>query len=363
MGAIRPALCLFIALLHGVPPTQGADWHLPQPSLFLNQVGFTSDVFAEVDQAIGQDDYDLALDLLDSIRSAARAGDNGSLQEEVLDRMKEVRQLKAQFAKISEAAETLEQSPDDQVANRIVGLFRCMQRADWEAGLSLLAKCDDEMLQALATADLANPAEASEQLKLAQQWWAYADDEPARERRPFELRARHWYLLARPNLSISERADAERRLDRLPLFADRILIWNQHNWTAQNRGTTECVVTVVKDGKERFRKVVALPWSGDSPAWLVLRTPHVPIDQIRVEVTKFRGFGGGLAEIEVYDGETNIARNCSAVAVHYFEDNPYFHPRKLTDGDTSGHQDGMWLLNNSVTGWAVVDLIKHREQP
>lgn len=329
----------------------------------LGQLGFTSDPYVDVDQAIASNDFDEAIRLLDDVRSNARFNDNQALQQESLERTKEVRQLKARFTKVAGAMETLERSPDDQTANRIIGLFECTEKGNWLNGLQLLAKGDDPDLRELAEKDLANPTDAEAQLALAEAWWAYADGQPAAARRPFELRGRGWYIVARPNLAASDRAGPDRRLDRMPLFADRIVLWNQHNGPAQNRGTVECVVTLYKDGKEKYRKLVAMPWSGESPAWCLLRTPRVQVDSIRVDITRHRGVGGGLAEIEIYDGHTNIAARCSAVAIHYWEDNTYFHPRKLTDGDVSGHADGMWLLQDNVQGWAIVDLVKLRDQP
>ena len=183
-----------------------------------------------------------------------------------------------------------------------------------------------------------------------------------KDRSPIALRGREWYLRARPGLGVAARVDPDRRFSKIPLFADRIVIWNQHNSSAGDRGTVNCVVTVLDQGRVKRRIPLTLPWSDDSPAWAVIRMPRGPVDQVRVDVVTYRGRGGGLSEIEVFDGRTNISQHCSAVADHYWEDDARFHPRSVTDGNTTG-DDGIWLLDNQKTGWVTVSLAEFIDQP
>ena len=328
----------------------------------VGQAGFTKNEFAAVDQAIADDDYDSALRLLDALRSAARVSGDRQLQQEVAAYSRNVRRLRKADSSVSVYRKTLATMPNDGEANRVVGLFCCTVKGDWDAGLRQLAKCDDPVLRGIATMDLERGTDAESQLDVANAWWGFADSQSAKDRYPFVLRGRHWYLRARPGLDAVSRVEPDRRLSRIPLYADRIVVWNQHNAQAADRGAVQCVVTILDKGSTQRQIALTLPWSEGSRAWSTIRIPRTPVDQVRVDVITFRGRGGGLAEIEVFDGATNISRHCSAVANHYWEDDARFHPSSVTDGNTSGH-DGIWLLNNAKPGWVLVDLATFVEQP
>ena len=114
------------------------------------------------------------------------------------------------------------------------------------------------------------------------------------------------------------------------------MIWNQHNGVNGDRGTLACVVTLLYQGKPVWRQSVRLPWLIDSPASATVKPPHVRFDQVRVDITKFRGNGGGLAEVEVFDGTINLSLNCSVVAKEYYRTDRRFYPSNIIDGDKSG---------------------------
>ena len=111
-----------------------------------------------------------------------------------------------------------------------------------------------------------------------------------------------------------------------------------------------------------WRQSVQLPWQLDAPASRTLKPPHVRFDQVRIDITKFRGNGGGLGEVEVFDGTINVAKNCSVLAKEYYKDDRRFYPNKIIDGDKSGNS-GFWLLNNGQQGWLLIDMINLLEQP
>lgn len=320
-----------------------------------------SPAFSEVAKALGIDDYDQALKLLSELRSNALKARSKSFQREVLAETKEVNRLKREFARVRKYSETLKKNSDDPKANEVIGKFYCVEKGDWGRGLVLLSKSEEPQVQQTVHDDLKRPAGSSEQVKLADRWWRLAAKEKGRIQKAYLLRGRYWFLQARSDLTSAERVDREKQLKRISLKADRIIIWNQHNGEAADRGTVECVVTLLYEGKSVWRQVVRMPWEPDSPAGRVLRTPKVRFDLVRVDVTKFRGKGGGLGEIEVFDGRINVARDCSAKAKGYWELNRQFHPNKVTDGNKTG-RSGYWLLNNGRKGWVAIDLVTSQQQ-
>lgn len=201
-----------------------------------------------------------------------------------------------------------------------------------------------------------------EQAKLADAWWKVASEEKGKSRKAYFLRGRYWYMLARPRLSAVDRLDRDKQLPFIPLEADKIVIWNQHNGVNGDRGTLACVVTLLYQGKPVWRQSVRLPWLIDAPACTTVKPPHVRFDQVRVDITKFRGNGGGLGEIEVFDGTINLSQNGSVVAKEYYRDDRRFYPNNVIDGDKSG-ASGYWLLNNGQQGWVLIDMINFLQQP
>lgn len=319
-----------------------------------------SEEFSEIAQAIEIDHYNLALELLSELSSNAVKVKDNALHQEALAAMKEVKRLKREFAKIRNYSEIVKKKTNDPQAYKRVGNFYCAEKGDWGKGLLLLTQTDEPALQQAARDDLDQPESHSEQGKLADAWWSLANKAKGQVRKAYQLRGRYWYLKARPKLSLVEQVNREKQLQKIILQADKIVIWNKYGTTI-SLGTVECVVTLLYKGKSVWRQVVMLPWKANAPAGQVLRPPHVRFDQIRVDITKYRGRGGGLGEIEVFDGNVNVARNCSVIAKSYWNTRPEHHPKHVTDGDKSG-STGAWLLGERQLGWVLVDMAKYLKQ-
>ncbi|HJT31028.1 MAG TPA: NPCBM/NEW2 domain-containing protein [Pirellulales bacterium] len=139
------------------------------------------------------------------------------------------------------------------------------------------------------------------------------------------------------------------------MTADRVVIWNQHNDRHHDRGTLECNLSLVREGQEVWRQdQIALPWSAERDENVSINVPNLRFDRVRVEITKWEQASGGLAEIEVYRGEANLARGCPATACAQL--NSRFTADKLTDGIVTGYFDSFWLLPDRMPGWAEIDL-------
>lgn len=318
--------------------------------------------FADVVKALHSDNYDQALEQLTELRSIAVKSNSKLLHQEVLAAIKEVARLRREFAKVRYFHETLKEKPDDPEANEHVGIFYCVEKGDWDKGLKFLSKAGDRELRRTVQLDLKQPDDPAQQVALSDAWMSVATREKGRIRKAYQLRGRHWFLLARSELTLEERVAHDKQLQAVRLQADKIIIWNQHNGSASDRGTSECVVTLLYQGKPTWSYATQLAWEPDSPAGRVLRPPHVRFDQVRIDVTKIRGKGGGLGEVEIFDGNINVARNCAAIASGYWEQNRSYHPNKLTDGNKTG-VSGFWLLNNGRKGWVTIDMVKLLQQP
>ena len=313
--------------------------------------------FLKVDEAVSKDDFAAAQKELDQIRAASRRIGDTALEREALDRLKDVRRLASAYAKLKKVVDALKRNPDDLESNRTLAIYQVAEKGDWAKGLPLLIKGGSVEVREVAAMDLEQPKEPTDQRRLAERWLKLAEGEKPTERHAFELRGRYWYLQARPKLSIVDQTSVDERLRRIPVFADRIVVWNQNNGGIGDRGSVDCLVSTVQEGKVTWKQTVRLPWHPTQGVSAILRPPRARVDQVRVDVLAFRGRGGGLAEVQVFDGQTNVSEYCPAFASEYWEDEPKFHPSSVTDGVTESKDgSGIWLLNNSSKGWIAVDL-------
>jgi len=90
----------------------------------------------------------------------------------------------------------------------------------------------------------------------------------------------------------------------------------------------------------------------------VVELPEVPFDRVRVTVTRWVGKGGGLAEIQVFTNDTNIALARKTTASAFLR--PDYYPSRVTDGLVKKIERGVpldcWRLPENTTGWIEVDL-------
>ncbi len=141
--------------------------------------------------------------------------------------------------------------------------------------------------------------------------------------------------------------------------ASRIVIWNTHNSRFNTSGTQQCNVALFQGRRAVWRSnKVHLPWERNNDTFAVVNVPPVRFDIVRVEITKWHGYSGGLAEIEVWQGGKNIAlhkptRASSAVDARVAS-------AKVTDGVTTslGYKSGYWLLPDNQAGWIEISLAK-----
>jgi len=168
------------------------------------------------DEAVAADRYDIARQLGKLAAAAAYETRDPIAKKSVADKLKRLSQLEADYAKIKDALAILETKPTHPDANLAVGKYRCFVRGDWENGLPNLALGSDPVLQKLAEQEVVMPDSASDQAKLADGWWEFAEKEKdAAAKKLMQQRAGYWYKKAAPSLTGLAQVRTKKRLEQL----------------------------------------------------------------------------------------------------------------------------------------------------
>jgi hypothetical protein len=134
------------------------------------------------------------------------------------------------------------------------------------------------------------------------------------------------------------------------------VLWNTHNFKYRDFGTTECNVLLRRGGKTIWeKKNLAVAWDANSNPKTTLDIPAQRFDVLRVEITKWKGACAGLAEIQLYRNERNIALGRPARASDLY-DPTICTPEMAVDGLIDEKQDGKgyWLIRHPP-GWIEID--------
>ena len=141
------------------------------------------------------------------------------LPKDLADRLTALRQRAAAAARdrqtVGRALDLLRNAPDDQGANQTVGLYLCLARQDWAAGLPYLTRGADPRLIDAAKLDLSNPTDPKAQHRLGELWFAFAADaRDHRAKRAYLGRARVWFEReSKAKLDVADEIKARARLD------------------------------------------------------------------------------------------------------------------------------------------------------
>jgi hypothetical protein len=154
---------------------------------------------AVAEEAIEDDNFEVANRLLKLAQAAAVKARSDELRERVRLRLKQCQEAEKRFAEAEQARQTLKTRPDDPEANLTLGKYLCFVKEDWEGGVPHLARTSDPALKALAEKELAQkeagPSPSiDERIALADGWWDLA--EKGETGRPLRQRAGTWYRAA-----------------------------------------------------------------------------------------------------------------------------------------------------------------------
>jgi hypothetical protein len=175
-------------------------------------------------QAVDADNYALAGRLLSVGRDAAKGANDAALTRQAGRLAPRLELVKKEHAKVEAALKALAGKPEDAAASAAVGKFLCCCKDDWEQGLPLLQRGNDQALAEQARKDLTGAADAADRKALGDGWWALAQKAKDPVKTGWQRRAHHWYRLAVADLKGAARADVERRVKALvtqiPALAD-----------------------------------------------------------------------------------------------------------------------------------------------
>ncbi|NQU26267.1 MAG: hypothetical protein HQ567_33695 [Candidatus Nealsonbacteria bacterium] len=334
---------------------------------------------AVVDEAMASHRYDVALEVVQATTRACQQSIGRDYRKQISGRREEVQKLHTAWQEFRNAMTTLETSPDDAAANLAAGRWHYLFLNDWQEALPYLSKCRDAALKSAATLELASPADATQQVAAGDAWWTAAETAEDEAKPVLMHRAGYWYEQAQPNVKsalvkgkLAQRlgeiakvelpaaqlagvtADRNQQPQGREVTADALVLWNTHNAKYKNRGALMCNVWLGRNGKVVWSaRSILVNWAAPVDPRTVVRLPKVKFDVLRVEITKAFKDGGGLSEIEVYQGNVNIARGLIATA----SASQNTVPGNVTDGITQSerHRIGYWLLPDNTPGWIEVD--------
>lgn len=169
-----------------------------------------------IDEALAQDDFQLAQDLADRAYTACQHSAGRDYRKRVFDRRNEVQSLAAARQQVQTAIETLETTPDDPAANLTAGRYFAFQKGDWGKGLPMLAQGSDAALRDLAAKELKGAESPDEQLALADAWRDAAEKAQGQNRDAMRLHAGSWYQEAEAGVtSTLLKAKIQKRLEEI----------------------------------------------------------------------------------------------------------------------------------------------------
>ncbi len=171
-------------------------------------------------EAIKDNDFDTATNMAKLALSEAGKYRSKDLSQQARNCLRDAEQAKKAFADVEEATETLKSKPNDPKANTLVGKYACFVKGDWEHGLPMLAKGDDEKLSELAQQDLKEPTKCDGQVMLADSWYDLPGSSATKKR--IQLRAAHWYWLAASEAAGLTKTKVERRMKSLTSLVNTI---------------------------------------------------------------------------------------------------------------------------------------------
>ena len=160
------------------------------------------------------DRYEIALPAHELLVSLARIGGDRAELARLQQQADALAAARSLHASAQRSLAVLQKNPDDAAANEAVGVYLCLVKSRWDAGLPYLARAEDIRLRGIASLELAAGRSTGETLSLAQQHWDLAARFKLPQRRGLHLRAVYCYGLVLAKLATGlESVKAQRRID------------------------------------------------------------------------------------------------------------------------------------------------------
>ncbi len=169
-------------------------------------------ILEKVRQVIDTGDEESASKALAAVAGLARKAKDQGLVAEVVELQAAARERAKERKLVQSFEEKLANSPNDPVVCLEVGKFFCFKLQDWKRGLPTLAKGKDEGLAALARRDLASEGKAAATRIAGDEWWDWAEGQPAVTRDAARLRAAKLYEAVVDTSSGLDKTKLEKRI-------------------------------------------------------------------------------------------------------------------------------------------------------
>ena len=147
-----------------------------------------------------------------TVAGLARKAKDQALIGEVLELQAAARERAKERKLVESMEDKLATSPNDPVVCLEVGKFFCFKLQDWKRGLPVLAKGKDEGLAALARGDLASDGKPAAARLSGDEWWDWAEEQPAATRDAARLRAAKLYEAVVDTSSGLDKTKLEKRI-------------------------------------------------------------------------------------------------------------------------------------------------------
>ncbi|MCE9591237.1 MAG: hypothetical protein K8S99_12010 [Planctomycetes bacterium] len=194
----------------GKATSQSAD-HLAQIKRLDSAINLV------IDQALAEDQYEVAQRLAQRDVTLASSSKDAGLQQRAAVRVKDLVMIQRSYSAAQSARTRLQEDPLDPAANLTMGRFYCLVKGDWQKGLPLLAQGGDTALKQASEKDMAAPKDAIQQAMVGDAWWDITGKEPPAFKRAIQTRSAYWYRKAAPELTGLAKARVEQRLDELAI--------------------------------------------------------------------------------------------------------------------------------------------------
>jgi hypothetical protein len=192
-------------------------WSAPAtPAAPTASVANVQSTFDLIDQLAREDDFAAAMALEASLQRAAGSIRDSELKSAVKNHLHDLGSIREARERLGPGLEKLKQLPDDPAGNFAVGAYLCFTRGQWEKGLPFLAKGDDAVMKALASAEVRGNDDSVAVAKLADGWWDAAAKMAGSKRTAVLQHAAALYRKSVDGLSGLRRLSIEKRLNDIP---------------------------------------------------------------------------------------------------------------------------------------------------
>ena len=166
------------------------------------------------DGALAKDDFANAKQSIGLALNAARRSTKKERIVKATEKQSELLETRLAYNRVSDHVHALVRDPGNPAANAAVGKYYCFIKRDWDRGLEMLARGDDEKLADLAHRERSLPTTAEGLVELGDQWWEYGETHRTDlQRLSVRKRAVHWYEQALPSLAASlSKSRVEKRI-------------------------------------------------------------------------------------------------------------------------------------------------------